>query len=105
MSETAFSNKDAAVIDEGWVEEVFCTTVKTEERVAMMEALIERGVGLAEVEHFFEGLADSCRTFKNKCSDNAFLMKCPIDDEKIKNSLNVFRMSFYSKLTLVSKWR
>ena len=66
MSETAFSNKDAAVIDEGWVEEVFCTTVKTEERVAMMEALIERGVGLAEVEHFFEGLADSCRTLKNK---------------------------------------
>ena len=66
MSETAFSNKDAAIIDEGWVEEVFCNTVKADERVVMMEALIERGVGLAEVEHFFEGLADSCRTLKNK---------------------------------------
>ena len=54
MSETAFSNKDAASIDEGWVEEVFCATVKAEERVVMMEELIKRGVGLAEVEHFFE---------------------------------------------------
>ena len=54
MSETAFSDKEAANIDEGWVEEVFCATVKAEERVVMMEELIKRGVGLAEVEHFFE---------------------------------------------------
>ena len=66
MSSTASSTEEAADIDEGWVEKVFLNAVETEERVKFMEKLVKLGVGVAEVEHFFMGVTDTCRNTKNK---------------------------------------
>ena len=54
---------------------VFRKTVEAEERVVLMKNLINRGVGLAEVEHFFSDLADTCRHVQNKLRiENLILM-------------------------------
>ena len=66
MSSTAPSTEVAADIDEGWVEKTFLNTVETEERVIFMEKLVKLGVGVAEVEHFFKGVTETCRNTKNK---------------------------------------
>ena len=65
MSTTA-SDQGAGNIDEGLVEEVFIKTVEAEERVALLEELVNLGVGLPEVENFFEGVTQACRNEKNK---------------------------------------
>ena len=65
MSTTA-SDQGAGNIDEGLVEEVFIKTVEAEERVVLLEELVNLGVGLPEVEKFFEGVTEACRNVKNK---------------------------------------
>ena len=45
---------------------VFLKTVESEERVELMQELIERKLGVAEVEKFFDCLAEKSRNVKNK---------------------------------------
>ena len=66
MSTTAVSIEGAAKIDEGWVMTVFRKTVEAEERVELMKKLINRRVGLAEIENFFSDLAEKSRNVRNK---------------------------------------
>ena len=64
MSFTANSIEEAAYIDRGWIAKVFRKCVGATECVNLMRKLIKQGVGVAEVEEFFEGLADSHRNTK-----------------------------------------
>ena len=48
---------------------VFRKTVEAEERVVLMKKLINKRVGLAEIEHFFCDLAEKCRNVQNKYCD------------------------------------
>ena len=66
MSNTAISSEGAAQIDRGWVMTVFIKTVETEERVVLMKKLIDKRVGVAEIEEFYSDLAEKCRNIKNK---------------------------------------
>ena len=53
---------------------VFTKTVETEERVVLMRKLIDKGVGLAEVEKFFCDLAEKCRNVKNKSRKESLIV-------------------------------
>ena len=53
MSITANSIEGAANIDAGWVASVFKKTVEAEQRCMLMEKLMNKGLGLNEVEAFF----------------------------------------------------
>ena len=54
---------------------VFRKTVEAEERLVLMKKLINKRVGLAEIENFFSDLAETCRNVQNKSrKENLILM-------------------------------
>ena len=74
MSTTANSTEGAANIDAGWVASVFIKTVEAEQRFVLMEKLINKGLGLNEVEAFFGNQAEKCRNIKNKSRKENLIM-------------------------------
>ena len=71
---TASAIEEAAKVDEGWVARTYNKTVEAEERVIMLQQLIDKGVGLAEVEEFFEDLAQKCRNSENRSRKENLIM-------------------------------
>ena len=96
MSTTA-SDQGAGYIDEGLVEEVFIKTVEAEERVVLLEELVNLGVGLPEVENFLEGVTQACRNEKNKSRKENLIIDtmkeklCDAQDERNKLRLRKAR--------------
>ena len=71
---TASPIEEAAEVDEGWVARTHNKTVEAEERVIMLQQLLDKGVGLAEVEEFFENLAQKCRNSENRSRKENLIM-------------------------------
>ena len=102
MSFTANSIEGAAYIDRGWIAKVFRKCVEATERVNLMRKLIKQGVGVAEVEEFFEDLADSHRNTKYRSVRKSKLIMFTMKD-KLLDSLEERRFWKRHKASVIKK--